>query len=259
MWTDKELETLEKSEHSFTLEQLAIMALLLNETKGDIETELIRFYNDYGNDGVVTYAEARKYVSSEDRRRRISVLLLFLSTEFGKLNNKLQVKFQSLEDRIFKMEFDFFNTEKPQDFTKIPWGVDELTWEERLKNDVDLWWKYVGIDLKRSMTRGDTLDDVLKQLGKRFITIENVLNRLGITEASAMNTIARQEIFDQLNAKKFRYYTLADERTCEVCGAMHGLTFPTSAYEIGVTAPPIHPFVDALRRRLWTRQIRKAK
>ena len=250
MWSDKQFEELEESERKLTLEEIAIMLLLLGNTKSNIESELMRFYKKYGTDGIVTYNDARKWVSSEDRRRRLTVLLLFLSNEFVTLNSTLEVKFFDLESKILKSEFDFFDIEIKEDLSLWAWGYDDLTWQNRLKNDVYLWNDYLGTDIKRSLIRGDSIDDVLIQVNKRFLSMENVLRRLGITESSAITAVARQEIFKELSIKKYRYYTRADERTCEICGSMHGLTFPISAYEIGVTAPPLHA-----NCRCWTTPI----
>lgn len=241
MWTDKQFEALEQKELDITLEEIAAMLLLLGETKSEIEKELIRFYKEYGTDGVVTYAEARKYVSNTNRQRRLNVILAFLGTCFFGLHDSLKNNFISMETKIFKNEFDFFKLDIPEEFTKIKWGMDALSWDDRLSDDINLWWKYVGNDVKRKILQSATIDDVLEQLNKRFTSIENILKRLAITESSAMTSASRQEIFKELGIKKYQYYTQADEITCETCGPMNGLIFPISAYEIGVTAPPIHP------------------
>jgi SPP1 gp7 family putative phage head morphogenesis protein len=105
---------------------------------------------------------------------------------------------------------------------------------------VDLWKAYLGTDLKRSMLRRDSIDEVIEQLNKRFMSFERILKRLGLTESTAVGSLARKEIFKELGIKKYRFYAREDERTCEHCGSLHGLTFPMTAYEVGVTASPIH-------------------
>ena len=71
--------------------------------------------------------------------------------------------------------------------------------------------------------------------------MNSILNKLALTESTAVGSIARREIFKELGIKKYQFFTKPDERRCETCGAMHGLIFPISAYEIGVTASPLHP------------------
>ena len=54
------------------------------------------------------------------------------------------------------------------------------------------------------------------------------------------------EIFKKLGINRYGFYSRVDERRCEYCGSLHGKTFPITAYEVGVTASPIHP-----RCRCW--------
>lgn len=241
MATDTEFEKLEELERKLTLEELSVMLQLLSNTKVNIKKEVIAFYNEYGQDGIITYAEAQKWVGKSDHRRRIVALLVFLCNEFRKLEKPLEVKFQDLETKIFKMEFDFFSLDTPEGFTRLIWGLDALTWKDRLHNNIEKWWKTIGLDIKHAIMRGDNLEKVLTQLDKRFNSIEKALNKLGLNESGANSMLAKQKIFDLLGIKSYRYYTIPDERRCEQCGELHGRVFPMTAYEVGLTAPPIHP------------------
>lgn len=219
------------------------MLLILATTKVNLEKELRGFYQKYGKDGVVTWQEARKWIGEKDHRRRITALLLFLSEEFTSTLEKLTPKFRDFLTEVVKKEMGFFDVDIDlEDVLSTVWGVDEATWLKRLEDDVELWSMYVGNDIKRSIMRRDNIDQVLKQLDKRFMSMENIIEKLAMTESTAVGSIARREIFKELGIKKYRYYAREDERTCEVCGSLHGLEFPISAYEVGVNASPIHPW-----------------
>lgn len=177
----------------------------------------------------------------------MTVLYLAISGIFTATLLKLSPKFENFLKDIVKMEGDFFDIDvDPLEVIYKKWGVDGLNWLDRLDDDVDLWARVILNDIKKSFLRKDNLEDVMKQVNKRFDNIERVLDRLGITESTAVGTEARREVFKKLGIKKYRFYTRADERTCEQCGSLHGLIFPISAYEVGVTASPIHP-----RCRCW--------
>jgi SPP1 gp7 family putative phage head morphogenesis protein len=124
--------------------------------------------------------------------------------------------------------------------------VDDLYWLERLEADVNLWKVTIAKDIKQALHKGAHLDDVLKQLEKRFGSIDKVLKKLGISESTAVGSLSRQAIFEELGVTKYQFFTKPDERRCEECGALHGTIFPISAFEVGVTASPIHP-----RCRCW--------
>lgn len=246
-YTTEQFEKLEQEERDSIDESIAIMLLILATTKGNLEKELRAFYQKYGRDGVVTYQEARKWVSEKDHRRRLTALSVYMSSELLSASNKLKVEFEKMLKSVIEKETGFFNVDVDIDelLTK-PWGADLSTWLKRLEDDVDLWQVYIGNDWKRSFLQRKKFNDVLKLLDKRFESIGSVLNTLGLTESTAIGSLARQKILQELGVTKYQFYTKPDERRCETCGSMHGLTFPLSAYEVGVTASPMHP-----RCRCW--------
>lgn len=238
MYSEEELEKLENEEHALTEEALVAMFAILRSAQAGLEKELRAFYQQYGKDGVVTYQEARKYISKKNRQRRLFWLFGILTGAFSDLSGKLYTKFDTLVQGVIAKESAFFNVkiEKP----KVKWGADDLEWSDRLANDVDQWCYNVAGDIKRGMLRRDNIDDILEMIDGRFTTMERVLKALGITETTAVGSIARKEIFKELGIGKYRIFTIPDERRCEVCGSMHGLVFPMSSYEPGVTASPFH-------------------
>lgn len=253
MYTDKQFEDLEQEERELTEEAIAVMLVILASTKAELEKEIRSFYQQYGKDGVVTFQEARKWISGKNHQRRLTALLLFLVTQFQSLHLQLTPKFDSFLKEVVKKEVDFFGVDI-DDIDNIPttsWGADDETWDARLSDDVALWVAYIANDLKRSLMRKDNIADVLERLDKRFISIENVIQKLAMTESTAVGSLARKQIFKELGITKYRYYAREDERTCDVCGSLHGLVFPISSYEIGVNASPIHPWC-----RCWEVPIR---
>lgn len=241
MWTDEQFDQLEQEEHELTEEAIIAMLLLLNYTKAEIEKELRSFYQKYGKDGVITWSDVRKWTIGKNRRRRMTVLFLFLADMFDALYSDLSPKFRLFLRQVAEKETDFFNIDLDiEDILDTPWGVDDATWITRLSDDVDLWTTYIGNDLKRSFMRQDMIDDVIDQLDIRFKSIERVIKRLALTESTAIGSITRRQIFKELGISKYRFYARDDERRCEHCGSLHGLIFPMTAYEVGVTASPIH-------------------
>lgn len=241
MYTDEQFEQLEQEELEITEEELALMLVLLTSTKRSLEKEIRDFYSKYGKDGVVTYQEARKWVSSTDHRRRLTVLLLFINESFDELYHDLTPHFKKLLERVAHKEFDFFGVDIPEEIDDVFWGADDKSWEERLDEDVQLWKYQTQNKLKQTLLRRATLEDVAEWVDDYFGYMSRVLKRLGLTESTAMGSFVRRDVFKQLGVSKYRFYTQADERTCEVCGAMHGLVFPVSAMLIGSTASPLHP------------------
>ena len=61
------------------------------------------------------------------------------------------------------------------------WGVDEANWLDRLRDDVELCDYYISTGIKRGMLKRESIDDILKQLDKRFMSIGRILQRLVVT------------------------------------------------------------------------------
>ena len=233
---------MEHEEHELTDEAILAMLLVTNFTRNQLQKELRNFYLQYGKDGVVTYAEARKWVSEKDHRRRLTVLTLLVHDTFQKTLSDISPIFESMVVNVIGKETTFFDVKVDVDkLTFMEWGTDELNWLDRLGKDVTLWEYNITSDLKRSLLKRENIDKVLERIDKRFDSIETVIEKLTLTESTAIGSLARREIFKELGVAKYRYYAMEDERTCEQCGALHGMTFPMSAYEVGVTASPLHP------------------
>ena len=153
MYTEQQFTQLEQEERELTDEAIALMFLILAETHSRLERELRDFYHKYGKDGVVTYAEARKWVSGDDRRRRLTALLIFINENFNTLSTELCPKFRTMLEGVIGKEVKFFDVENENIADKPlnePWGADEKTWLERLEDDIALWCAYILFDIKQS-------------------------------------------------------------------------------------------------------------
>lgn len=242
MWTEEDFIVLEQEEREITDEAILIMLLILMGVKDDIEKELRAFYQEYGQDGVVTYSEARKWISEQDHQRRLTALILFVGGTFTYALAEMEKQFRNFLTSVVNKEITFFGVKLDIDkLLSRKWGVDDLNWLQRLESDVDLWKAHINNDIKRAMLQRKSINEVVKQLNRRFKSIDAVLTRLGLTESTAVGSLSRKDIFRELGIAKYQFYTKADERTCETCGEMHGRIFPMSVYEVGVTASPLHP------------------
>jgi SPP1 gp7 family putative phage head morphogenesis protein len=246
IYDEDALVKLEQEEHEITEEALILMFATLTSTKVELENELRAFYQKYGKDGVVTYAEARKWVSTKEKRKRINVLLLFVAERFSTAYDLLKVDFVDMVTDVIYKELKFFDVDFDPNDLKLKWGYDKLDWCERLANDVTKWSSQIRADVKQGILQRKNLNDILQDIEDRFESIEKVLETLGISETTAVGTIARHEIFKELGITKYKIYTRNDERRCELCGTMHEKVFPMVEYEVGVTASPFHS-----RCRCW--------
>lgn len=241
MWTEEEFIKLEQTEHDYTLEALAIVLLALSDIKEDVQKELSLFYQKYGTNGTMSYQAARKHVSKINRKMRITLLYLAFDKLFDFVFKSFESNFKKHLTTVIKQESKFFGVDLSiDDLLDKTWGLDESNWYSRLWKYRTRWDDTICNDLVISLLKQENITDILKNIDKRFETMDTVLNRLWVSETSALRSLARKQIFKELGVNYFRFYTKVDERRCDICGSLHGRVFPMSAYSVGSTAPPIH-------------------
>ena len=92
--TEREFEELEQREHDNTLMVLAVMYLMLDGTKDSILKELQAFYGRYAKNGVVTFRDARRWISQSNHTKRITELYNVIDEQFNKLNGSMKNEFE---------------------------------------------------------------------------------------------------------------------------------------------------------------------
>lgn len=241
MYTEDELKQLGIEEDELTEEELLLLLAALHTTLGEFEKEVRAFYQKYGKDGVVTYSEVKKWVSSTNHTKRLFFLNQVVSDLFETGFNAFETTFKShLQDIVLK-EAQFFGVELDVDeILDTVWGMDEGNWLQRLTAHRNKWTVQLNTDLKLSFLKRDSIIDVLTNVAKRGESMETILKRLFRTESNAVSSIARKKIYEILGVEKFRFLHL-DGCTCELCSDMDGQVFPVSEYVVGVTANPLHP------------------
>jgi hypothetical protein len=148
------------------------MLTSLAYTQTELEKELRSFYQQYGKDGVVTYAEARKWVSQKDHTKRLTLLTLMIGGYFDKAFSNIKFEFDLMVREIISKESQTFKTEVDEDkIATQEWGNDEANWSTRLENDVALWAAYVLTDIKRSLLKRENINNVLPTIISRCLNL----------------------------------------------------------------------------------------
>lgn len=241
MRTEEEIIALGEEEDELTEEELLLLLASLHTTLSALEKEIRNFYQKYGTDGVITYSEARKWVSSKNHTKRLVFLNQTISDIFEAGFDDFETSFANHLRHIVLREADFFGVDiDVDDVLDTVWGVDESTWLKRLMAHRSKWTNQINYDLKLSILKQDSVLDVLTQMVKRGESMDTILARLWRTESNAISSIARQKIFRELGITKYRFIHV-DGCTCEQCNDLHQKVFPISEYVVGVTANPLHP------------------
>lgn len=238
-------------QHELTVEEFAVILALLISTTGDITNDILSFYNSYGKDGVIDYITSRKRIGSKDKRKRVNKLFSQIDKKFETYRTNSELGIKAVLKKMIKTETDFYDVKLDVDeLLNIKWGNDKLNWRTRLNNQLNQQQLKIKNRLKVAFVRGDSINDLIEDLEIEYKKFERQLWSLYETEANAITSEARYRALKEKGFRKYKYYARLDERTCHVCGGMHGTKFPMSSFQIGVTAPPMHPHC-----RCWITEI----
>lgn len=238
---EEDLTELEQKQYEISMGELLLLNGISDELFSTLESRISEFYGKYSNEnGVVTYADARKMADKRSRRTRLSLLLSGLDNLISTAFSDYRPLFQDTCKKIVASENEFFSADV--DYTKILdkhfW--DDANWSTLLAVFHANFLLNFEMFIKQSVLKRETFQGVMRGVKKQHGTMERSLKRHIITAYSSYSSLARHEIFKKNGIKSYVFRTRTDEKTCEKCAPLNGLVFPVSSFEIGVNASPIH-------------------
>jgi len=123
-----------------------------------------------------------------------------------------------------------------------PWAADGTSFSQRLwVNRLKL-----NSELQSVLTQGimthKSPDKMIADIQKKMGVSKGNAGRLIMTESAAISGMAQKTAFNDLGVEEYEIVETLDDVTCEVCGSMDGKHFPMSDFQVGVSAPPFHPW-----------------
>lgn len=122
-----------------------------------------------------------------------------------------------------------------------PWAQDGKAFSDRIWSNKDKLVNNLHTELTQCIIRGESPAKAIDRLAKKMEVSKAQAGNLIMTESAAIASAAQEECFRELDLEKFEFDATLDGKTCDVCAGMDGQLFLMSQYEVGVTAPPIHP------------------
>ena len=123
-----------------------------------------------------------------------------------------------------------------------PWTLDKQTFSDRIWTNKQALVNTVNTELTQSIMRGYAPDKAIKTISERFKVCRAQAGRLIMTESAAFANEARKDCFKDLGVEKYVIVETLDNETCSLCSQLDGKVYPMSEYQVGVTAPPFHPW-----------------
>ena len=136
---------------------------------------------------------------------------------------------------IDKLNRDAINT-----IIRKPWAPDGLDFSKRIWRDRSRMVNILHNDLTQSIILGQGPKQVIDKMANTFNVSKNTAGRLVMTESAFFASAGQKQAFADLDVEKYKYVATLDLKTSDICQEMDGQVFEINAYQVGVTAPPLH-------------------
>ncbi len=123
-----------------------------------------------------------------------------------------------------------------------PWTADGMTFRDRCWTNKQALVNSVNTNLTQMIIRGEAPDRAIKAIAHQFGVAKDKAGRLIMTEAAAFSSAAQKDCYRDLEVEQYKVVATFDGETCPLCGDLDGKVFKMSDYQVGLTAPPFHPW-----------------
>lgn len=123
-----------------------------------------------------------------------------------------------------------------------PWTLDNKTFSDRLWGNKQQLVGSLQTQLSQAVIRGQSPDKSIKAISEQFNVDKKKAGRLVMTESAAFASASQKDCFNALDVERFEIVATLDNNTSEICQELDGEVFDMKDYEVGVTAPPFHPW-----------------
>ena len=122
------------------------------------------------------------------------------------------------------------------------WCGDGRHYSDRVWRNKALLEESVKKGLVDCIARGVPRDELIKTIMAEFNTGFYQASRIARTELTYIQTRSTIDRYAAAGLEKVEFYAEIDGKTSDMCREKHEKEFPLNKLEIGVNAPPLHPF-----------------
>lgn len=135
-----------------------------------------------------------------------------------------------------------FNEKQLDRILSKPWSSDGKTFSDRIWNNKQQLLGTLQTRLTQQIIRGEEPKKAIDQISELMGVDRRKAGRLVMTESAAFASLAQKDCFKELGVEKYEIVATLDQRTSDICQDLDGEVFDMRDYEVGVTAPPFHPW-----------------
>lgn len=123
-----------------------------------------------------------------------------------------------------------------------PWAQDGANFSDRIWANKEKLVNNLHTELTQNIIRGASPQKAIDSLAKTMNVSRAQAGRLVMTESAAIASAAQKDALKELGVEQYEILATLDNRTSEICRELDGKVFDLKDYEVGMTAPPFHPW-----------------
>lgn len=123
-----------------------------------------------------------------------------------------------------------------------PWAADGVNFSSRIWGNKTQLINTLHTQLTQAIIRGDSPDRAIKAIAHEFDVSKKQAARLVMTESAFFASAAQRDSFNNLDVERYEIVATLDNKTSEICQDLDGNVSDMKDFEVGVTAPPFHPW-----------------
>ena len=123
-----------------------------------------------------------------------------------------------------------------------PWAVDGVNFSERIWTNKKKLMNELNNELTSMCLTGKSPDKAVENIAKKMKVAKSRAKSIVYTESSYFQSQSDRDTLEKFGCEKYEIVATLDSHTSEVCQSMDGTVFDLKDYEVGVSAPPFHPY-----------------
>lgn len=205
------MKELEDASSIYRMDRLKVLQLQMRQ-----QIELLEAKKEYGITEAMRKAYEEGYYNTiYEVQRGLEVGSAFATLDTNKINKVLAEPW----------------TPDGKNFSQRIWGEDRINLLYQLET------KFI-----QAIIRGEGYEKVVGEISQVLNTSRNATKRLVLTENAFFASASRLDAYKELGVEQFEFLATLDLRTSSLCRDMDGKVFKKSDYQIGINAPPLHPW-----------------
>lgn len=230
------------------------------KTEDEINAQLVKYYQKAVrrvlSDFEATYD---KLLATIGDGKEPTPADLYKLDRYWQMQGQLQKELQKLSDRTLDTLLERFveqylevyesislpagevygtiDREVAKQLVSLVWCTDGKSWSQRIWDNTQLLAETLNEELLHCVVTGRKTSDLKKLLMERFDVSFRSADRIVRTEINHIQVQAAKQRYTDYGVEQVEVFAAKGERTCEVCGKLHGTRYP-----VGAKMPvPAHP------------------